>query len=394
VDRRDGKPKKEVTRVTVGGSRGWSATVFIGTIALMAAACGPGAAPSATGATQGSAAGKPGELGPGPSLTIEMIGQPGPNLLQYTKVEKPYIENTLIPASKGRIKINLTTRDERNLQGQDLARLVSNGQEDIVWLSYTFIAGDFPIVDGLDLAGLNPTVEKAKQAADAFVPAMNKAVESRAFAFLYSAPFAPQVVYCREPFDGLNGLKGKKIRTFGVTLNDFVKGVGAQAVSLAFPETYSALERGVVDCGITGTATGNSSKWFEVTKAYMNLYLTWGTSAYAVNTKWWNGLPADVRAFLDFHLKELSKQLTDLANDIASDGSYCNQGLADKCKLGVVAPSRQAMKEVPASDADKAALAKLLTSEVIPSWVKRCGSGCGDAFNQYIAPIAGVKYTP
>jgi TRAP-type C4-dicarboxylate transport system substrate-binding protein len=384
---------KEVKLRSVGTS-----IAFLVIAVLLAGACGPAAAPASSptsaAGTATAAAVKEGELGPGPNITVEMIGQPGPNLLQYTKVEKPYVENTLIPASHGRVKINLTTRDERNLQGQDLARLLSNGQEDIVFMSFTFIAGDFPIVDGLDLAGLNPTVDKSKQAADAFLPPINKAVEASGITFLYSVPFAPQVFYCRDQFDGLNGLKGKKIRTFGVTLNDLVKGVGGQPVSLAFAETYSALERGVVDCGITGTATGNSSKWYEVTKAYMNLYLSWGTSAYAVNTKWWNGLPPDVRAFLNFHLKELGKQLTQLASDIAADGSYCNQGLTDKCKLGVVAPARQAMKEVPSSDADKATLAKLLTSEVIPAWVKRCGASCGDAFNQYIAPIAGVKYTP
>lgn len=367
--------------------------VLVLTFVLVAGACAPAGSPIATGSPPAAAV-PAGKLGPGPNITIEMIGQPGPNLLQYTKVEKPYVESTLIPSSNGRVKINLATRDERNLLGQDLARLLSNGQQDIVFMSFTFIAGDFPIVDGLDLAGLNPTADKAKQAADAFLPALNKAVETSGITFLYSVPFAPQVFYCREPFDGLNGLRGKKIRTFGVTLNDLVRGVGGQSVSLAFAETYSALERGVVDCGITGTATGNSSKWYEVTKAYMNLYLSWGTSVYAVNTKWWNGLPADTRAFLDFHLKELSKQLTQLANDIASDGSFCNQGLTDKCKLGVVAPASRAMKEVPSSDADKATLAKLLTSDIIPAWVKRCGASCGDTFNQYIAPIAGVKYTP
>lgn len=364
---------------------------------IVLSACAPAAPPpAATPAATPSpaAAADPGKLGPGSSITIEMIGQPGPNLLQYTKVEKPYMEQKLLPASAGRIKLNLVTRDERGLTGTELARLLSNGQVDISFMSFTFIAGDFPLVDGLDLAGLNPTGQKAKQVADAFLPPVNKNVEKAGITFLYTAPFAAQVFYCRDVFNGLTGLKGKKIRTFGVTLNDLVKAVDAQPVSMAFPEVYSALERGVVDCGITGTATGNSSKWYEVTKAYMNLYLSWGTSAYAVNTKWWNGLPEDVRKFLDFHLKELSRQLTDLAIDITTDGSFCNQGLADKCKIGVVAPSKNALKEVQPSEADKAFLTKTLNEVVIPAWAKRCGAGCGETFNQYIGPIAGVKYTP
>jgi TRAP-type C4-dicarboxylate transport system substrate-binding protein len=323
-----------------------------------------------------------------------MIGQRTTTLLQSSKVERPYIEKVLIPASNGRIKLNVTTWDDRGLTGNELARLTSNGQVDITWMAYSNISGDFPIADGLDLAGLNTTAEAAQKAADAFLPALNKSVESAGITFLNGVPFAAQVFYCREPFGSLADLKGKTIRTFGVTLNDLVKAIGGQPVSIASSEVYSALERGVVDCAITGTATGNSAKWYEVTKAYLNLYLSWGTSAYAVNTKWWNGLPADVREFLSFHFNEMAKQLTALAIEITTDGSFCNQGLADKCKLGSLAPAKNAMKEIQPTAGDRAFLSKTLTDTVIPAWVKRCGLKCGDAFNQYLATVTGVKYVP
>ena len=41
--------------------------------------------------------------------------------------------------------------------------------------------------------------------------------------------------------------KGKKIRVFNNTMRDFLGGVGATAVSMAFAEVVSALSAGVVD---------------------------------------------------------------------------------------------------------------------------------------------------
>ena len=50
------------------------------------------------------------------------------------------------------------------------------------------------------------------------------------------------------------------------------------------------------------------------------------------------------------------------------------------------------MIEVKATDADKALLRKVLAESVLPAWVKRCGSRCGDVYNDVVAPISGVKY--
>ncbi len=50
------------------------------------------------------------------------------------------------------------------------------------------------------------------------------------------------------------------------------------------------------------------------------------------------------------------------------------------------------MTEVPATDADRAALREILDKTVLPGFVKRCGARCGEVFNQVIGPIAGVRF--
>ena len=88
------------------------------------------------------------------------------------------------------------------------------------------------------------------------------------------------------------------MRTAGGSQNDFIQAIGAQPVAIGFPEVYSALERGVVDCAITGTATGNGARWYEVTEPHVRAAGAWGVAAYVVNLAWWNKLDPAVRDFL------------------------------------------------------------------------------------------------
>ena len=330
-------------------------------------------------------------LGPGPKVTIEMIGQGNPAHLQYTRVEAPYVKELIPQRSNGRIEIRLSTRDERSLQGTELVRLLRQGQVDISNVALTFIAGEVRILDGVDLAGLNPTAEQARQVTNAMTAAFNQELERVGVKQISAYPYPAQAFYCRQPITKLDDLRGKKIRTFGVTLNDLVVALGAQPVSMAFPEVYSALERGVVDCGITGTATGNASKWYEVTTHLYTYLLSWGVNAYFVNLAWWNKLDPAVREFLESSLVEMADKLSDLSVEITQDGTDCNTGRPN-CKHGTLAKDRP-MVEVKATDAEKARFARILDETVIPAWVKRCGDPCGETYNRVIAPITGVKYT-
>jgi hypothetical protein len=49
---------------------------------------------------------------------------------------------------------------------------------------------------------------------------------------------------------------------------------------------------------------------------------------------------------------------------------------------------------VKATDADNARARQILTEVVLPNWVKRCGARCGDAYNEAVAPISGVRFAP
>ena len=116
-------------------------------------------------------------------------------------------------ASSGRVEVKLASWPEMNLNGPEIIRLVRSGQVDIGAAPLTTVSGDVPFLDGVDLAGLNPTIEQARKVADALVPLANKELERFNTRIIAIYPFPAQVLFCRQPVAGLADLKGRKVRT-------------------------------------------------------------------------------------------------------------------------------------------------------------------------------------
>jgi TRAP-type C4-dicarboxylate transport system substrate-binding protein len=352
-------------------------------VACLALAAGP------AGLSQAFAQ-MPESLPAGPALRMSAVTQPLPTMPQFTRVDVPYLREALSQRSNGRITMQLSSHAERNLGGNEIVRLVRSGQVDIGAGTLSTLSGDVPILDGIDLAGLSPDIEQAKKIADAIMPAANRDLERFGARIMLIYPFPAQVLFCRQPFTTLGDLRGRKVRTFGNSLNDLMTTIGAQPVSIGFPEVYSALERGVADCAVTGTGSGASARWPEVSTHISDLPLSWSLAGYMVNLTWWNRLDPTVRAFLEGTFREMNDKLWELGAAATRDGIACNTGVAAECKLHPLAP--RPMTEVRATEADRALVQTTFRNVVLPNWVQRCGARCGETYNQIVAPIGGVEY--
>lgn len=357
----------------------------LGLVALLGLAAPLGAPP-------GAQAQMPASLPDGPKLRIVAVTQPLPTQPQYTRVDVPYLREALTQRSNGRLTVQLGTHAERNLSGNEIVRLVRSGQVDIGAGTLSTLSGDVPILDGIDLSGLTPDIGKARRIAEALLPVANKELERFNTKLVLLYPFPAQVLFCRQPFQSLADLKGRKIRTFGNSLVDLVNTIGGQPISIGFPEVYSALERGVADCAVTGTGSGASAKWPEVTTHISDLPLSWAVAGYMVNLSWWNRLDPQVRGFLEGTFAEMNDKLWALGDAATRDGIDCSIGKAEACKIHPLAA--KPMTEVKATEADRALVREVVQSTVLPGFVKRCGARCGEIFNQVVAPIAGVEYRP
>lgn len=326
----------------------------------------------------------------GPKIAVQAITQVSPNLPQYTKVDQPLLRDGIAKATNGRVEMTLSSWPERNVNGPEVLRLVRSGQVDIAAAPLTTVSGDVPMLDGVDLAGMNADIKQARKVADAMVPVANKELERLGIKLVATYPFSGQMLFCRKPVMSLADLKGLKVRTNGPSSADLMKGLGAQPVSLAFGEVYTALERGTVDCGITGAGSGNGVKWPEVTTHLYTLPLSWSTSGYFVNLAWWNKLDPAVRAQFEKTMSEVQEAQWKLGVEATDDGIACNVGRAADCKLHTLV--RKPMIEGKPQADVTATLKKELTDDVLPGWVKRCGERCAVVYNEVIAPITGIKY--
>lgn len=69
---------------------------------------------------------------------------------------------------------------------------------------------------------------------------------------------------CSEPMSSLADWKGKQVRVGSAAGGDQVQALGASPVSLSFPETYEALQRGTVDCDLGQLIPNVEAGTFEV----------------------------------------------------------------------------------------------------------------------------------
>jgi len=322
-------------------------------------------------------------------ISVQAITQVAPNLPQYTKVDQPLLRDGMASATGGRVEVTLASWPERNVSGPEVLRLVRSGQVDIAAGPLTTVSGDVPILDGVDLAGMNTDIRQARKVADAMVPVANKELERLGIKLVATYPFSGQMLFCRKPISSLADIKGLKVRTNGPSAADLVKALGGQPVSLAFGEVYTALERGTVDCGITGAGSGNGVKWPEVTTHLYTLSLSWSTSGYFVNLAWWNKLDPTIRAQFEKTFAAIQEAQWKLGVEATEDGIACNVGRAADCKLHTLV--KRPMTEVKPQGNMVAVLQQELSEDVLPGWIKRCGDRCAAVYKEVIEPISGIK---
>src|ERR1051325_9221097 len=122
------------------------------------------------------------------------------------------------------------------------------------------------------------------------------------------------MVSAKKPIIKPSDFQGLKVRISGSKIADqYFRKLGSIPQILAFSEVYQALQTGVVD-GCENTPSNYlTQKFHEVQKHITVSYHAHLQYAVIVNSKFWAGLPADLRAGLEKAMNEA----TDYTNEIA-----------------------------------------------------------------------------
>ena len=278
--------------------------------------------------------------------------------------------------TKGQFKVDVLSLPEIGLTGFELVRVTRAGLVDVADVILAYVAGDVPAIEGVDLPGLYPDFETSVKAHQAYLEPL-KRFEDRLGGVVLGAYLWPhQVIYSRKPVRSPAELKGLKVRVYGTAQAEFARALGMEPVSIAFAEVYTALERGTVDAGFTGTYSGFALKWYEVTKYLIDVNHGPNSGVLVISKRSWDKLAPDTQAML----RKLGEEFTERAWEVGRKTTT----------EGIEANGKKGMEWIPMSPAMSTAVRETLTRHVLPAWVKRSGPEARTIFNQYVAPFAGV----
>jgi len=305
----------------------------------------------------------------------------------HKSYEAPFWSTTL-PAA-GDFNVELTTHNQMSLGLGDIYPLLGQGVYDVAMTVADYAVSDAPELEGLDVPLIALSADEARAMVDAARPMVSEIYRDRFNSHVLAiAPYPPQVVFCNAEISSLADLTGLKVRASGRMTAKLLEALGAEGVNVSFSEVPGALQKGVVDCAVTGAGSGYSAGWWEVSSHLLPIPLGgWDPVVTAINLDKWNGMSAENQALLTDQIKTGFEDLAwasaqdALVNDIA-----CLTGNGE-CPSG----DARSMTLVDVSDEDFARARDILTSEVLPEWAERAGGDWATRWNDSVGKVVGVE---
>jgi TRAP-type C4-dicarboxylate transport system substrate-binding protein len=323
---------------------------------------------------------------PGFAEDLSVVGS-WSSLPLHNQYEAPFWGTTL-PAA-GDFNVELTTHNQMSLGLGDIYPLLGQGLYDVAMTVADYAVSDAPELEGLDVPLIALTADEARAMVDAARPMVSDIYRDRFNSHVLAiAPYPPQVVFCNAEIANLDDLKGLKVRASGRMTAKLLEALGAEGVNVSFSEVPGALQKGVVDCAVTGAGSGYSAGWWEVSTHLLPIPLGgWDPVVTAINLDKWNGMSAENQTLLTDQIKTgfedpaWTSAQDALVNDIA-----CLTGNGE-CPSG----DARSMALVEVSDADFTRARDILTSEVLPEWAERAGGDWAARWNDSVGKVVGVE---
>jgi len=308
--------------------------------------------------------------------------------LTFCRILETFWAPNLEERTNGQLIMQSSSFPEIGIAGPDSLRLVEDGVLDLASILGVYIAGEVPALEIQSLYGLFNSREDQYNATNASASDVEKIVvdasNGQVKLINYNWHSGDDIyLFTNKPLDSIENIKDLKTRSFGTAIGDWINGMGGNAQFMAFTEVYTALERGVIDAGVTGGGAAHGQRWYEVTK-YINGPLTsWPTSLNMMNIDVWDKLPEDLQKIL---IEEGAKSELEALRT----GSIQNElGLQKNIDAGMTfikyPPEVVALSE------------KTIIENVVPKWVERVGGPDQDivrVFNEKIGTIVGIEVQP
>ena len=301
----------------------------------------------------------------------ELVSSGEEHVIQHACVNRALlpcvlVENFLAPnlydRTNGQVEIQITSFPELGIAGPDVLTLVADGTLAMAQVYSGYIAGELPAIEIVTLWGVYPDNEITYRSQVSLLEDLETLVLDETGGVVINHNWfsgVEQYFFCKERIDTLQDFKGKKTRSHSAALSDWINGMGAAAQFVAFAEVYTALERGILDCGVTGADPAYGQRWYEVTQ-YMNGPLPSFTATNnIVNSQVWGKMPEDLqKIFLEEGARSELEQLrlTAIQNEVGTEKNL-------RAGLELVQFSTEIHDQIRVAT----------KTHVLPGWLRRLG---------------------
>jgi len=303
------------------------------------------------------------------------------------KLIEQYWAPNLEARTNGQLILTVSSFPELGLAGPDTLQLVSEGTLSMANIYTGYVAGELPAIEVQSLWGIYPDWETMYYSLTDMHQQLEEMVARETNGGIvvnhnwYSGN--DQFFFSKKPLRTLEDFDGLKTRSHAAALSDWINGMGADAQFIAFSEVYTALERGIIDAGVTGSTPGYGQRWYEVA-GYLNGPLKSLLSTNnIVNAEVWEGIPPDLQQiFIEEGTKSELEQLrlTSIQNVT---------GVQKNIDAGM-----ELVEFTP--ELAEYSLNVAVMEHVVPGWLRRLGypgrnDDAVDMFNEHVGPYVGVS---
>lgn len=200
-----------------------------------------------------------------------------------------------------------------------------------------FATGTIPITGVLRLPLLLQGPADLAKAMEIIRPYLDTAYGKRGMEVLgqYSYPF--QVIWGRKKIAGLTDIKGLKLRVTSVEQGEFIRRFGGVPLTMGSPDVAAALDRGVVDGGLTASSGGGLA-WHDLLKYRFAFPTSYVNSTYVVNKEAMAKLSPATQKVLrdaaaeqaDWATKEMNRLEEEITTQFGTEGMVLIDATSDE----------------------------------------------------------------
>ncbi|HSF95874.1 MAG TPA: TRAP transporter substrate-binding protein DctP [Thermohalobaculum sp.] len=275
----------------------------------------------------------------------------------FVQVEKDFAE-AVKQRTGGRVEIDITFAGGLG-KGNELMTLAGRGAIDMASVVPGYYPDQLLYWKAYQIPFIFETPRQAMEiAAQAYkdLPVFQEELDKYNVKFLFHQPLGSYYMTGPdENCDTVEGLAGKKIRSFGADIPKIFEAVGAVPVSVGFGDIYEAVQRGTLDYSFINRGNINAIKVYEVGKFSCGPVMSIVGHLITIGQKTWDSLPADIQAIMVEEAEKAGKAYIDdieIAEAAAGEAMMAQGAVIKPLKDGEMAKWRAAAPDMMQSWVD------------------------------------------